>query len=68
MRKWSFSVGQGRGATQANEVTVKTKKETKLNRYSQIIEKIFLEKYKDEMTELAFSREDIARVAKKIGI
>jgi hypothetical protein len=47
---------------------MKTKKETKLNRYSQIIEKIFLEKYKDEMTELTFLREDIVRIAKKIGV
>jgi hypothetical protein len=47
---------------------MKTKKETKVNRYSRIIEKIFLEKYKDEMTELTFLREDIVRVAKKIGI
>jgi hypothetical protein len=68
VRKWSFSVGRDRGATHTNEVTMKTKKETKVNRYSRIIEKIFLEKYKDEMTELTFLREDIVRVAKKIGI
>lgn len=43
-------------------------KQTKLNRYSQIIERIFLEKYKDGMTELTFSREDIIRIAKKIGM
>ena len=43
-------------------------KHTKLNRYSQIIERIFLEKYKDGMTELTFSREDIIRIAKKIGM
>jgi len=47
---------------------VKTKKQTKLTRYSQIIERIFLEKYKNGMTELAFSREDIVRTGKKIGI
>ena len=47
---------------------MKTRKQTKLNRYSQIIERIFLEKYKDGMTELTFSREDIVRIAKKIGV
>ncbi len=47
---------------------MKTKKQTKLTRYSQIIERIFLEKYKNGMTELAFSREDIVRTGKKIGI
>ena len=46
---------------------MKTKSDTKLNRYSQIIEKIFLEKYKSGMTDVAFSREDIVRVARKIG-
>lgn len=40
----------------------------KQNRYSQIIERIFLEKYKNGATELTFSREDIVRIAKKIGI
>ena len=43
-------------------------KKTRTNRYTQIIERIFLEKYKDGMTELTFSREDIVRVAKKIGV
>jgi hypothetical protein len=43
-------------------------KQTKLNRYSQIIERIFLDKYKENMTELSFSREDIIRIAKKIGV
>ncbi len=47
---------------------METKKETKLNRYSQIIERIFLEKHREGMTELTFSREDIVRVAKKIGV
>lgn len=40
----------------------------KLNRYSQIIERIFFENYKEGMTELAFTREDIVRVAREIGI
>jgi len=47
---------------------MKTREQTRPNRYGQIIERIFLEKYKKGMTELTFSREDIARVAKKIGI
>jgi hypothetical protein len=47
---------------------METKKQTRQNRYGQIIERIFLEKYKDGMTELSFSREDIVRVAKKIGM
>ena len=47
---------------------MKAKKETRLNRYSQIIERIFLEKYKSQMTELAFSREDIVRIARKVGV
>jgi hypothetical protein len=51
-----------------NEVDMKTKKETKLNRYSQIVERIFLEKYKEEITGLTFSREDIVRIARKIGV
>ena len=47
---------------------MKTKKQNNLNRYSQIMERIFLEKYKDGMTELNFSREDINRIAKKIRV
>jgi hypothetical protein len=47
---------------------MKIREQTKLNRYSQIIERIFLEKYKDGITELTFSREDIFRIAKKTGI
>jgi len=47
---------------------MKIRKQSKLNRYSKIIERIFMEKYKDGMTELNFSREDIVRVANKIGI
>jgi len=47
---------------------MKTREQTRPNRYGQIIERIFLEKYKKGMTELTFSREDIVRVAKKIGI
>ena len=47
---------------------MKTRKQNRPNRYGQIIERIFLEKYKKGMTELTFSREDIVRVAKKIGI
>jgi hypothetical protein len=43
-------------------------KQTKLNRYSQIIERIFLEKHKGGVTELTFTREDIVRIAKKIGV
>jgi hypothetical protein len=47
---------------------MRTRKQNRPNRYGRIIERIFLEKYKDGMTELTFSREDIVRVAKKIGI
>jgi hypothetical protein len=47
---------------------MKSGKQTNLNRYSQIIERIFVEKHKDGITELTFSREDIVRVANKIGI
>jgi hypothetical protein len=47
---------------------MKTIRQTKQNRYSQIIERIFLEKYKEEVAELTFSREDIVRIAKKIGV
>lgn len=41
---------------------------TKKNRYVQIIERIFLERYKERATEVAFEREDIIRVAKKLKI
>jgi hypothetical protein len=47
---------------------MKIREQTRPNRYDQIIERIFLEKYKDGIVELTFSREDIVRVAKKIGI
>jgi len=47
---------------------MKIRKQTKLNRYSKIVERIFLEKYREGMNEFSFSREDIVRVAKKIGI
>jgi hypothetical protein len=47
---------------------MKTKKQPGLNRYSQIIERIFFEKHKEGITELSFSREDIVRIAKKIGV
>lgn len=47
---------------------MKIRKQTRPNRYSQIIERIFLEKHKEGITELTFSREDIVRVANKIGI
>jgi hypothetical protein len=47
---------------------MKIRIQSKPNRYGQIIERIFLEKYKDGAAELAFSREDIVRIAKKIGI
>lgn len=42
--------------------------EKKLNRYSQIIEKIFEKKYKKGATSIHFEREDIVRIAKEIGI
>ncbi len=38
------------------------------NRYIQIIEKIFFEKYHDNITEIAFSREDMVRIAKELAI
>jgi hypothetical protein len=47
---------------------MKNIKETKLNRYSQIVERIFFEKHKEGITELTFSREDIVRIAKKAGV
>jgi hypothetical protein len=39
-----------------------------LNRYAQIIERIFLSNYKAGSTEIPFEREDIVRVAKELGI
>jgi hypothetical protein len=47
---------------------MKSIRKTKLNRYSQIIERIFFERYRDGMAEISFSREDIVRVAKRIGV
>lgn len=41
---------------------------TKLNRYSQIIEAIFLKSFKKGKTEISFSREEIEQVAKKLKI
>jgi hypothetical protein len=38
------------------------------SRYSKIIEQIFLARYKDGAVEILFEREDIVRVAKKLGI
>ena len=39
-----------------------------LNRYARIIEKIFLSNYRPGAEKIPFEREDIARVAKKLGI
>ena len=47
---------------------MKTANRSKQNRYSKIIERIFLEKYKDGMTEITFSRDDIGRIAKRIAV
>jgi hypothetical protein len=47
---------------------MKTIGQEKQNRYRQIIERIFLEKFKDGMAEISFSREDIVRIAKKIRV
>jgi GTP cyclohydrolase II len=44
------------------------RKQDKENRYKQIIERIFFANYKEGMTELAFTREDIVRVAREIRI
>ncbi len=41
---------------------------TKQNRYSQIIEQIFLSKYQTGMREIEFQREDIDRVSQELGI
>ncbi|RUT09867.1 hypothetical protein DSM106972_003620 [Dulcicalothrix desertica PCC 7102] len=38
------------------------------NRYEQIIERIFLSKYQEGMTELDFARQDIIDVAQELGI
>ncbi len=40
----------------------------KANRYAQIIEKIFLDRYEMGDTEVAFSRDDIADAASELGI
>lgn len=40
----------------------------KANRYSQIIERIFLSKYKKGAAKVSFQREDIVRVAKELGV
>jgi hypothetical protein len=37
-------------------------------RYAQIIEQIFLSRYKSAAVEVAFEREDIVRIAKRLGI
>lgn len=39
-----------------------------MNRYSQIIEKIFVKKYKKGATGVPFEREDIVRIAKELDI
>ena len=51
-------------------VTVRRKafRMTKLNRYAQIIERIFLDRYKKGMREVSFEREDLVRVAKSLRI
>jgi hypothetical protein len=41
---------------------------TRLNRYGQIIERIFLSKFQEGMRELAFHREEIVAVAQELGI
>lgn len=38
------------------------------SRYAQIIQEIFLSRYRTGVTEVAFEREDIVRIAKKLGI
>ena len=38
------------------------------NRYSLLIEKIFIDKFKKGMTEISFEREDLIKFAKKLGI
>src|SRR5688572_2122971 len=40
----------------------------KANRYTQIIESIFFNAYKKEITEIPFTREDIVHVANKLKI
>src|SRR6267142_7040705 len=39
-----------------------------LNRYAQIIERIFLARHKPGQREVSFEREDISRVAEELGI
>jgi hypothetical protein len=41
---------------------------SKVNRYTQIIERIFLDRYRPGMREVPFEREDIERVAKALKI
>ena len=41
---------------------------TKLNRYSQIIERVFLEHYREGMREVPFERTDLEQVAAQLGI
>ena len=41
---------------------------TKLNRYAQIIERIFLDKFRKGAAEVPFERDDIVRVASRLGI
>src|SRR3990172_3030488 len=41
---------------------------TEPNRYSQIIEEIFLSHFKPGAIEVPFEREDLVRVAKKLGV
>ena len=38
------------------------------NRYAKIIERVFLSRYKSGAEEILFEREDIVRVAKKLGV
>lgn len=40
----------------------------KKNRYSALIEEIFLERYKENLTSIDFTREDIERASEKIGV
>jgi hypothetical protein len=40
----------------------------KKNRYTQIIERIFADRYRDGVREIAFERDDLVRVAKKLKI
>jgi hypothetical protein len=38
------------------------------NRYSQIIEQLFLREYREDATEVSFSRTDIAEIAAELGV